>query len=177
MASVLVASFTDPRFSEVLARRGVTEDYSLTAGGNATLAFEVQGSNPRTTQRTLDALVESLDGRLKEVQVDAGSTDNALITASVLSKSVKPGVESGSRVRAVAAVGALGLLLTLAVVFLLDALSRARSSRRERSNAYRAAPPTSEMATTAAPKPNGEAAVTWLARTEGDESQAGAAGS
>ena len=133
-ATFMVESFSDPKFQAELKAKGASEDWSVGAGDNGILGVQVTGSDAAATQRTLGVVLRELRTQLRTWQLDRlGVEPSQLITDTVLRKTDVPEAQTGSRVRALAAVAALGIITAIALAFVLEAIARNRKSKQQLS--------------------------------------------
>jgi hypothetical protein len=132
MATVLSETFKDPGLEERLASEGATAAYEVKAGDGGLLTVDVEGTEETPTQATLERIMDAISEQLRDIQLAAGASKTTLITDTLLRKSEKPSIGQGSRVRAFASIGILGVVATVGVAFLVEARSGSRERRPRR---------------------------------------------
>lgn len=111
---------------------GFTSDYAVsqTPGtGFPLLAISVQDSNPTMAVRTLKEVIRRVDAELSRMQVAANAPVSQRIMASTFSVTDQAEPLHGAKIRAIAIVAGVGIVLTALAAFVLDGASRRRARR------------------------------------------------
>lgn len=143
-AATLVAttvSSTDVR--NELRAAGLTSEYSVAVnpGTGPLLIIQAADTDPAEAVATRNGVMNRLDSELARLQGDIAVPESQVIHARANNVSANADALPGSKIRALAAVGAVGLTVTLAITFLTDRLLRSLSRRRVRSRRHTAALP------------------------------------
>jgi hypothetical protein len=128
-ADALMVVVQSPVGGEDLAAAGATGTYSLERVSGPLIDISASAGSADEASRTVDLVVTALQSELETAQATADPSQR--ITLNELTQPV-PEAKLGSRIRAQAAVGALGLVLTVSAGLTVDALRRQRRERRER---------------------------------------------
>ena len=131
-ADALMVVVQSPVGVEKLAADGATGTYSLERVSGPLIDISASAGSADEASRTVDLVVTGLQSELETAQATADPSQR--ITLNELTQPV-PEAKLGSRIRAQAAVGALGLVLTVSAGLTVDALRRQRRERRERKAA------------------------------------------
>lgn len=143
VADVLARAATDTKATEQVARAGLIGSFGvardITTGGPVLL---ITTTSP-TAQQALDLraqVIGVLDPTLASLQTSMDVSISSRITTNVLNASNTATVVAKSQTRALIAAGAVGLLLTLQLVALVERLSLRRARRRAADADAAAAP-------------------------------------
>jgi hypothetical protein len=130
-ASLIANILSTDDVADDLAARGLDADYTVVAATETgpLLVVTSTASDAQMAERTRDALMRMVDQELVEIQTQAGTPDNQVMTATRLMVSSKPDVLHGPVYKAMAAAVAGGLLLVLLVCFVVDRLLGRRRRR------------------------------------------------
>lgn len=131
-ADALMVVVQSPVGGEKLAADGATGTYSLERVSGPLIDISASAGSADEASRTVDLVVAALQTELETAQSTADPSQR--ITLNELTQPV-PEAKLGSRIRAQAAVGALGLVLTVSAGLTVDALRRQRRERRARKAA------------------------------------------
>lgn len=130
----------DPAKAE-LAAAGGTGKYAVGLSSSSPapmLSVVATDADPGVAVRTMRLVVERVQRQLADIQQQAGAPPGTLITATVITASEKAERLGGSRLRAMAGVGGLGLVASLFAAFLVESLARRRTGRRRQADPGRA---------------------------------------
>jgi hypothetical protein len=130
-AGVVAASLNDATAVEGLRRGGANADFTLIpqVSRSPIIDLVVTDEDAATVLRTTDTVLAAIDSTLKSRQAEAGAPAQTFIRPVVVSRTVTPMVETANRTRAMAAVGALGIVLSVGTAFLAEArAARVRSA-------------------------------------------------
>lgn len=133
-ASIIAGSVTTKDMQEEMVDSGFPSEYSvaLNPGSGPTLLITTTDSDPGAAERTRDEVIDRLRAELERIQSEVDVPERQLITARTDSVGLGAEVLPGSKVRALAVIGALGVVLTLLVTFAVDRMLKGRDRRRRR---------------------------------------------
>jgi hypothetical protein len=114
---------------------GATGEYEFKPLSEVINQLTVTDGSAQGAMTTLDTGLQLVKEELERRQQAAGAPEGSLIGMDILSKSATPDELTGSSKRAMGAVAAIGIVLTLALAFLLDADPVTRALRRFRIRA------------------------------------------
>jgi len=115
-----------------LLRRGATGAYRVvfaSSGEAPLLEVEVTAPTADEAVRTLAVVDEETAAQLVTIQAEAGAPKGSEITLRTVTEDSVATLDRGDKVRALAAAGALGLFLSLILVFALEGVARGRTAR------------------------------------------------
>lgn len=162
----------DQRFLDELEAQGHSTDFSLVMTlPDPIVTVQVVAKTPADAISTTNVVLDKFQSTIRDRQKRLGVQDRDLIATDRLDsgENVKP--SGGKQKRALAAIAAVGLMLTTGITLLVDVLARRRAARRDRAAALdgaaataRAGPPESAKLddvpdTTPKPLVNGAAAA------------------
>lgn len=151
LARVVAVSPTTPQFRRSMIESGFRSQYELTVEtGGSMVTFSAEGTDPENVVATRDELMRRFSTELDQVQDEEGAPDRQRAHTRQLSMSDQATPMAGDRLRAVAMVGAAGVVLTLILTLVLD---RWLLRRARRKHAARMAP---DPAATDEPAPDPE---------------------
>jgi len=128
-AYVTALSATSPQVASLLASEGLSTSYDVAAQERLPIILlETRAESREVATDTALRLVELIDQDLQFRQDAAVVPQEERVTAEVISVAVVGGADYGGRARLQIAVVGLGLLTTVGVAFLLESLSRRRST-------------------------------------------------
>lgn len=135
-ASLVAGNLSTKDTERALAREGATADYAvaLVPGAGPLLVITAKDKDPEIALATRDALMELVDAELNVLQTEQDAPQGQLISTTTAGVSSRAEVLPGSRMRALVAAAAAGVLATLLLAALTDralGLLRRRSERRE----------------------------------------------
>jgi hypothetical protein len=121
----------DQKVVEILKKSGFSDDFTLTLDSSLPIVtFEVIGDTEEQASSTAEELIKRFDASVATLQKEYGAVTDQSITTRQLDLGDNV-VESTSKVkRALVAIGAVGLLLTVALTILVDAVVRRRRADR-----------------------------------------------
>lgn len=130
-ASIISSSLMTPQEQKKLADKGYTAEYSadVLPDSGPILVVTAKSSDRKLALRTRDAVLEELGLQLKNIQTAVNVPEKQMI--SPLPSNVAPEAQAlpGSKIRALGAVGATGIVATLIVTFTVDGRSRRRRAK------------------------------------------------
>lgn len=132
-ANVIQLEATDASTSATLAAQGDTASYTVEQAPNASapvLLISVTGGNKEIVEDTLTGVLQQLDAELHAAQSSV-RTDNR-ITDQVIAASQTPSRETSKKARPLVGVFAGGLILTIGIPALINAIAARRSTQRSR---------------------------------------------
>jgi hypothetical protein len=121
----------DQKVVEILKKSGFSDDFTLTLDSSLPIVtFEVIGDTEQQASSTAEELITRFDGSVETLQKEYGAVTDQSITTRQLDLGDNV-TESTSKVkRALVAIGAIGLLLTVALTIVVDAVIRRRKAGR-----------------------------------------------
>jgi hypothetical protein len=137
-ADILSRIMMSPATAEQLAARGLTADYEVGAepdpGGRDTpiLTIVAIGPDPEIAKATAQGVAAQIRSELQRRQTAAGAPKADFIRVDQVTTPTSAERQLGSKFRAAAAAGALGLALTFGLAFLAESISERRAARRRR---------------------------------------------
>jgi hypothetical protein len=136
-ASLIASAATTPEAVRRMAHAGFEAEYAvaLAPGVGPLLSISTEDSDPRMALSTRDEVIRRLNADLLRIQLEEKAPPSQLIhtRANGVNRAADP--LSGSKIRALAAIGGLGAGLTLVCAFTVD-----RHKRRRHSSPKRASP-------------------------------------
>ncbi len=134
-ADALVVVLQTPVAGKQVEAAGATGAYSLERTTGPLVDITANASTASEATETIDVVVQALQAELARYQVNA--TADQLITLDVLTEPTAS-AQLGSRIRAQAAVGAIGVAATVAAGLATDAIRRQRrEAKAQRAEARR----------------------------------------
>ncbi len=135
VTEVMTQRMTDEAVVRRLVGEGASPEFEVQQNletRSPLLVVIADAKTPAKAERTLDVVFQGIADELLEIQRQDGAVGaDQLIRASTLRKDAQASARQGSRTRAVAAAMVIGVLLTLAAVFGLEGIARARAARAE----------------------------------------------
>ena len=132
-ASLVASAMTTPDAARALALDGFVADYSVSVvpGNGPLIVISVEDTDPSVAIKTRDELVAQINSEVEEIQLREDVPTDQMIVARPFSTSSQAEVLAGAKIRALAVVSALGLVVTVLAAFAYDraAVSRRRSKR------------------------------------------------
>jgi hypothetical protein len=129
-ADALMVVIQSPVGTETLEAAGATGQFKLERTNGPLIDITATGDSEEEATRTVELVVTALETELGTAQ--AAAAVDQRITLNELTEPV-PVAKLGSRIRAQAAVGALGLVCTVAAGLTVDAVRRQRQEARDRA--------------------------------------------
>lgn len=136
VAATLIASNVSTMDEhEEMKARGFPSEYAvgLNPGAGPLLQVTVTDTDPKTVNATRDEVMRRLNSELKLIQAADKLPERQVIHSREYSVSAQPEVLRGSKLRALAVIGGVGITLTLVVAFALDRFLLRRSTTRRRA--------------------------------------------
>jgi len=140
VAAILAADQTNPATQAQLVKEGVSGSFTSNPDPNGNIPevqITVTGATEDATRTSINILTNWVGQRLTQEQVKAGAPPETWITTSVISPPFVS-ADNKSRFRVAAAVGGIGVGLSVASAFAAESLSRRspnrRTGRRERDD-------------------------------------------
>jgi hypothetical protein len=131
-ADALVVRLQSPVGGEQMEAAGATAAYSLERTNGPIVDITAEGATEEEATGTVDVVVNGMKAALAEYQT--GAAPDQLITVEVLTEPTAK-AKLGSRIRAQAATGAIGLAATVAAGLAVDAIRRQLREARLRREA------------------------------------------
>lgn len=129
-ASVMAQIMNYDSTRERMRAAGARTDYAVTAGPQGPLlVVSATGARPGDAISTAQIVAKGIQDELAAQQQAAGAPADTFIRGLPLVSPDKANRLSGGRIRAGAAVGALGTATSLSVIFLIESFSRGRRDR------------------------------------------------
>lgn len=131
-AAGLAASVTSRDTQASMAEQGLSAAYDVSIAPDAgpLLVITATDPDPATAIATRNAVMALMSTTLNRMQSDAGVPATLTVSVQPMTVSSSADVLPGSRLRAVVAVAAAGVLLVLFVTLLIDRLLLRRAERR-----------------------------------------------
>lgn len=131
LARVVAVSPTTPQFQRSMIEAGFHSQYELRVEtGGSMVTFSAEGTDPADVVATRDELMRRFNVELDQVQDDEGAPDRQRAHARPLAMSDRATPMAGDRLRAVAVLGAAGVVLTLILALALDVWLLRRSRHK-----------------------------------------------
>jgi uncharacterized protein involved in exopolysaccharide biosynthesis len=148
-ASAISRVVTSPVVAQEVALRGGTASYQVGTGVTASPIVDViaTGATPTEAIRTVEEVTAALRDELSRREDEAGAPKETWITVQDLTLPTHASQLLGSRTRVMLAVGALGLVATIGMAMLVDALAKGRRGRKSGRRAVEAVPVSFDAAT------------------------------
>jgi hypothetical protein len=138
-AALIASTMNAPESQRAVAAAGHSAEYSIALSPETgpLLVITTEGADPQQAIGTRDEVIRRLQDELQRIQTEENAPRRQFIHTRTNGTFNEAEVLTGDRTRAVAAVGAAGLLLTLMVVVGWDRVqaSRPRRTRAERKAA------------------------------------------
>lgn len=131
-ADVVRYETMDGRTAAVLAQQGYTSTYTVVDAPDTTgpvLNITVTGPDKAGVENTLAGVTKEIGLKLQTLQ--AGVNASSMIRQSVIAFTPKPTIQLTKKARPLVAVFAVGLILTLGIPQLVDAIAARRQSSRK----------------------------------------------
>lgn len=172
-ASLIAGSVSTQDNETALAAAGFTSEYSvaLNPGTGPLLVITAADTDPARALATRNEVIGQLKTELERIQTEAQVPERQVIAAREFSVTAEAEVLAGSKIRALAGVGAVGLILTLLAVFSIERMGKRRRTRkllakRRQAKAAREAEATSDQAVTVSKSGHGIESSTGPADAE-----------
>ncbi|KQW48834.1 hypothetical protein ASC77_08890 [Nocardioides sp. Root1257] len=136
-AGLITGTVMSKDSARALAKEGFKSEYAvgLVPDNGPLLLVTTTDTDPAAAVATRDAVMHMLDVELAKIQRNAAVPGRQLITASPSNVGTRAEVLPGSKMRALVAVFALGVVITVVLAFVVDRLAAARRRRRrQRAN-------------------------------------------
>jgi hypothetical protein len=121
-ASLIASSLTTKAAERSVEDAGYTSDYTIgvTPDTGPLLEVSAEDTDPIMAVKTRDEVIRRLRGELLRMQSEAGAPSRQVISMSINSAPQQADPLPGSKIRALAAIGGVGIFLTLVVAFTRD---------------------------------------------------------
>ncbi len=130
LGNAALVSVQDLGYVQALKDQGFSDAFTATMGDSTPLVtFEVTGKSAAQVQETATQLVSRYSGSVSSLQTSYGATPADEITARRLDGGTNITISSSNKKRAVVAVLAAGILLSVAITVAADAWLRRRRQR------------------------------------------------
>ncbi|MFT4165245.1 MAG: hypothetical protein QM650_08380 [Microlunatus sp.] len=105
-----------------LEQAGYTSEYSvgMVPGAGPVLEIKAEDTDPVMAVRTRDEVIQRLEAELSRIQEEESAPKRQLIHARTNSTPEAADALPGSKIRALAAIGGLGVVTTFVVAFVID---------------------------------------------------------
>jgi hypothetical protein len=142
-ASLIASTLTTKEAQRSIEQAGYTSDYAVAVnpGTGPLLEVSAEDTDPIMAVKTRDEVIRRLRGELLRIQSEAEAPSRALINLSINSAPQQADPLPGSKIRALAVIGGVGIFLTLLVAFTRDRMLQASAVP---ANPVRDASPESE---------------------------------
>ena len=129
-ASLLASAFSTKAAERSVEEAGYTSEYTIgvTPGAGPLLEVSAEDTDPIMAVKTRDEVIRRLRGELLEMQSEVGAPSRQLINVSINSAPQQADPLPGSKIRALAVIGGVGIFLTLIVAFTRDRSRRQASA-------------------------------------------------
>lgn len=133
-AGLITGTVMSKDSARALSKEGFTSEYAvgLVPDNGPLLLITATDIDPAAAVATRDAVMEMLDQELARIQRNASVPGRQLITASPSNVGTHAEALPGSKMRALVAVFALGVVITVVLAFVVDRIAAARRRRRRR---------------------------------------------
>ncbi|BCB81991.1 hypothetical protein GCM10022251_52450 [Phytohabitans flavus] len=137
LADALVIYSARADIKRELSSEGLSEEWVASIGGTQLpiVEIEVVASSEQLAKATLARLIDALTAQLERLQSPYGVEGGEAITLEALDSGQNVQVVTSNVKRTLIVVTAIGLILTLSIVLLLDALLRRREVRKRAGSA------------------------------------------
>jgi hypothetical protein len=161
-ASLVAGTLATRDTARDLARNGFRSEYAIALQPDTgpLLVITATDTDPQAALATRDEVIRQVDVRLDRMQSNLGIPDRLLISGMPTAVGERAEVLPGSKVRALAAIVAGGMTLTLLLTFAFD---RLRGQRR-RESSKEDEPAAAEQGHTTEPPPNPRPSAEELSR-------------
>jgi hypothetical protein len=158
VSEVLARRMNSSTVGEALQTQGAGADYlvDIVAGESPTVLVRTTGDDAGAVLESYGLVAAGLRDTLEALQRDRGAPDSTMIQLDVISEPTQVAFQQGSKIRALAAIGILGLSGTVLAAFLVEGVLLGRRRRN-------GAPSVEPTVTLRREEP-------YAARTERDES-------
>lgn len=138
VASIVAGLMQDRAVKEDLVAAGANPDYTLgtPTGTNAPLLSVVStAGTPMLAVNTVKLVIQGIQDQLERRQSDAGAPPETWIRAIVLTSPTEADRQSGGKVKAAGALGALSVLAATSMAFITESIGESRRRRAAERNA------------------------------------------
>lgn len=128
-ASLIAATLSTKDAARSLETTGFTSEYSigLNPGAGPILEISAEDNDPVMAVRTRDEVIKRLQEELARIQQAVNAPQRQLISARTNSMPNVAEALPGSKIRALAAIGGVGMVVTLLIAFMRDRTRRPMS--------------------------------------------------
>ncbi|MBB5786220.1 hypothetical protein [Jiangella mangrovi] len=147
-------ALTPSTYHELTRDTGTTFEIGLDTTTSAPLVMlTVNGPTPDAVVAGAQNVVDFFNTTLQQRQLDAGAPENTLITSEIVQPATDVLQENASRIRMLVGVTGVGVLFSVGMAFLVEAIvrARARGKSKRRAKNGKAAKTTEEPAETTRP--------------------------
>lgn len=137
-AEALQLAMTSADFRQEVAAAGFYSDYEISSESRSPIInFYVTGPDGELVVATLNHLIGTANEKLAEVQLEAGATEDALITSQLLTMDSEAAPDYGARTKVAIVVAVMGLILTVGVPVALEGIAEVRRRKADAEQAER----------------------------------------
>jgi hypothetical protein len=142
-ASLVASTLSTKDAERSVEEAGYTSDYTIgvSPGTGPLLEVSAEDTDPIMAVKTRDEVIRRLRGELLRMQSEVGAPSRQVINMSISSAPQQADPLPGSKIRALAVIGGVGIFLTLFIAFTRDRMLQASAVR---ANPVRHAAPESE---------------------------------
>jgi len=131
-AEILSKIMMSPATAEQLQARGLTAEYEVgtgSDGGSPIINIIATGPDPEIAKATVQGIAGQIRNELQRRQSAAGAPKEDFIRVDQVTTPTSAERQLGSKLRAAAAAGALGLALTFGLAFLAESVAERRAAK------------------------------------------------
>ncbi|PZF79914.1 hypothetical protein [Jiangella anatolica] len=152
---VVDIALTPSTYHDLTGDTGTTFELGLDTTTSAPLVvLNVTGPSPDAVVTTAQGILEFFSATLRQRQLDAGAPENTLITTEVVTPPVDVLQQNASRLRMLVGVAGVGVLFSVGMAFLVEAILRIRArGRSKKPPAKEAEPPADTTRPVSPPAP------------------------
>jgi hypothetical protein len=134
-ASLLAGAVSTPDAQREMKAAGFASGYSVSVvpGTGPLLVITVKDTDQRAALATRDELIRRIEDELAVIQAKEDVPDGQIIVARRFGVSAQAEVIAGARIRAVAVILALGVVLTAVATFSVDRMVMRRPAQRDQA--------------------------------------------
>jgi capsular polysaccharide biosynthesis protein len=135
-AEILSKIMMSPATGEQLAARGLTAEYEVgtgSDGGSPIINIIATSPDPEVAKATVQGVAAQIRAELQRRQSAAGAPKDDFIRVDQVTTPTSAERQLGSKLRAAAAAGALGMALTFGLAFLTESISERRLAKERRA--------------------------------------------
>lgn len=161
-SSIVGGVVSTPEAQRDVFKSGFTSDYSVSqipGSGIPLLYVNAQDTNPQMAVSTVKEVIRRIDVELARMQDEAGAPASQRMRSQSFSVTDQGEAVRGAKIRALAVVGAVGVVLTTVAAFVVDRSQRRTAERRSAAVDATDGGPESGLVRENAPKTGGEGDV------------------